>query len=59
MLKFVCEQNKYNKRDTNGSEKHEEYQYINLLRDIVNHGTMQKGRNGNVLQHLVLQCISI
>ena len=49
MLKFVCEQNKYNKRDTTGSGKHEEYQYINLLRDIINHGIMQEGRNGNVL----------
>ena len=45
----MCEQNKYNKRDTTGSEKHEEYQYINLLRDIINHGIMQEGRNGNVL----------
>ena len=47
MLKFVCEQNKYNNRDTKQDEKHEEYQY--KLRDIVNHGTMQKVRNGNVL----------
>ena len=29
MLKFVCEQNKYNNRDTKQDEKHEEYQYIN------------------------------
>ena len=49
MLKFVCEQNKYNNRDTSESDKHEEYQYINLLRDIINHGIMQEGRNGNVL----------
>ena len=49
MLKFVCEQNKFKKREASCGEKHEEYQYINLLRDIINHGTMQKGRNGNVL----------
>ena len=28
---------------------HEENQYINLIEDIINHGTMVKGRNGNAL----------
>ena len=27
--------------------EHEEYQYLNLLHDILQHGVMEKGRNGN------------
>ena len=29
------------------SREHEEYQYLNLLHDILEHGVMEKGRNGN------------
>jgi len=28
-------------------DEHEEYQYLNLIHDILEHGTMEKGRNGN------------
>jgi len=48
MLRFVSNLNKYNNRDTN-NDYHPEYQYLNLLRDIIEHAKMQKGRNGNVL----------
>lgn len=33
-----------NSQDVN---EHEEYQYLNLLHDILEHGVMEKGRNGN------------
>lgn len=35
--------------DTNpdNDQEHEEYQYLNLLHDILEHGVMEKGRNGN------------
>jgi thymidylate synthase len=45
MLKNVLEINKY--RDGNKNSKyHEEYQYLNLLKDILNEGHIEKGRNG-------------
>ena len=47
MLKKIVEINKFPNRDTSG-EKHEEYQYINLLNDILTDGTLERGRNGNV-----------
>lgn len=49
MLRNVSELNKYKNRDRNGSERHEEYQYINLLTDLLNEGTLEKGRNGMVI----------
>jgi len=47
MLKNVVEINKHKNRDQS-KPKHEEYQYINLLKDIINEGSMEKGRNGYV-----------
>jgi len=45
MLKNAIDINKYKNRDkTQGY--HEEYQYLNLLQDILNEGNMEKGRNG-------------
>ena len=40
-----------NKHDNNDLKKkyHEEYQYLNLLKDILDLGTIEKGRNGNTL----------
>ena len=46
MLKNVVEINKHKNRDTS-QPKHEEYQYLNLLKDIINEGSMEEGRNGN------------
>ena len=46
MLKNIAELNKYRNRDTL-QPKHEEYQYLNLLTDIINEGSMEEGRNGN------------
>ena len=46
MLKNVAEYNKYKNRDTS-KPKHEEYQYLNLLNDILNEGHDETGRNGN------------
>ena len=45
MLSLVLDTNKYNNRDKNG-EYHEEYQYLNLIRDVINNGSDENGRNG-------------
>jgi len=47
MLKRVVECNKYKNRDAKSSEKHDEYQYLNLLQDILDEGHDEVGRNGN------------
>ena len=47
MLKHEINLNKYKNRDISG-EYHEEYQYLNLLSDLMKHGTLEQGRNGNV-----------
>jgi thymidylate synthase len=49
MLKHAIDLNKYKGRDrgnNNEGKYHEEYQYLNLLHDIMNEGTMEEGRNG-------------
>ena len=48
MLKFAIDINKYKDRDTK-NDYHEEYQYLNLLKDIIDHGSHEQGRNGPVL----------
>ena len=48
MLKFAIDINKYKDRDTK-NDYHEEYQYLNLLKDIIDHGSHEQGRNGAVL----------
>jgi len=45
MLKHVVDLNKFKNRDKNNNY-HEEFQYINLIQDILNEGTIEKGRNG-------------
>ena len=45
MLKHVVDLNKFKNRDST-QEYHEEYQYLNLIQDILNEGTIEKGRNG-------------
>ena len=47
MLKNVVEINKHKGRDIS-KPKHEEYQYLNLLKDIMDEGSMEDGRNGYV-----------
>jgi len=48
MLTKVLNINKH--KDRNKEEKlHEEYQYINLLKDILDEGFLQNGRNGKTL----------
>ena len=47
MLRRVVECNQYRNRDANSSDKHEEYQYLNLLQDIIDEGHNEVGRNGN------------
>ena len=51
MLKNIVESNKIKKTtDTNqhkhDSTKHEEYQYLNLIHDIIHEGSFAEGRNG-------------
>ena len=45
MLKYAVDINKYKNRDQN-ADYHEEYQYLNLLKDLMEHGTLEEGRNG-------------
>ena len=45
MLKNVVDINKHKNRDIT-KDKHEEYQYLNLLKDLMEHGTLEEGRNG-------------
>jgi thymidylate synthase len=47
MLKNVLHLNKHKDRDPTKAF-HEEYQYLNLLNDIIKDGSMETGRNGNV-----------
>lgn len=46
MLKHAININKYKDRDIN-NDYHEEYQYLNLLKDLMEHGMLEEGRNGN------------
>jgi thymidylate synthase len=50
MIKYAVNINKYKyRKDSLGSDYyHEEYQYINLLKDIIEHGSIENGRNGTV-----------
>lgn len=45
MLKYALKLNNYKNRDTSETP-HEEYQYLNLLQDILNNGSIEEGRNG-------------
>lgn len=45
MLTNLCEYNKFDKNNKNAI-KHEEYQYLNLINDILSHGSLEEGRNG-------------
>ena len=45
MLSLVLENNKYKNRNQT-TEYHEEFQYINLISDVINYGTLEVGRNG-------------
>ena len=44
-MKYAIDLNKYKDRDQN-ADYHEEYQYLNLLKDLMQHGTLEEGRNG-------------
>jgi thymidylate synthase len=46
MLKNIVEINKHKGRDPS-NPRHEEYQYLNLLKDIIDEGVDEVGRNGN------------
>jgi thymidylate synthase len=46
MLKNAVNCNKYKNQEVRG-ERHEEYQYLNLLNDIMTEGFDETGRNGN------------
>lgn len=48
MLKNVIETNCYSKDDTEKKNRHEEYQYLNLLDDLLVEGNDETGRNGKV-----------
>ena len=49
MLKNVVEINKHKERDTS-NPKHEEYQYLNLLQDLLREGNLEEGRNGKTIR---------
>ena len=48
MLRYAIDLNKYKDRDPRPGKDnyHEEYQYLNLLKDLMEHGTLEEGRNG-------------
>lgn len=51
MLKNIVEGNKFKNinnesTDQHKSEKHDEYQYLNLINDIIHEGSFTQGRNG-------------
>ena len=48
MLKIALDTLKYGE-SKNPEDKHDEYQYINLIKHILEYGTMIEGRNGNAL----------
>lgn len=48
MLKIALDSLKYGE-SKNPEDKHDEYQYINLIKHIFDYGTMIEGRNGNAL----------
>jgi thymidylate synthase len=50
MLKYAIDLNKYKDRDPRPGKDnyHEEYQYLNLLKDLMEHGSLEEGRNGPV-----------
>ena len=45
MLSQILNSNKYMNRDPSNNY-HEEFQYINLINDVINHGSYEEGRNG-------------
>ena len=45
MLSTLSDRNKFDNSYNHGF-KHEEFQYINLINDILQHGSLEKGRNG-------------
>jgi thymidylate synthase len=48
--RYNCDTPNHDRGDEHEHEhEHEEYQYLNLLNDILEHGVMEKGRNGNTL----------
>ena len=52
MLKISLHNNKFKERNSNlnsTNDFHEEYQYIHLLNDIIQHGEHHNGRNGDTL----------
>ena len=49
MLKNVVEINKHKGRDIS-KPKHEEYQYLNLLQDLLQEGKLEEGRNGKTIR---------
>ena len=49
MLKVSSKINKIKRYNCDTPEQHDEYQYLNLLNDILENGIMEKGRNGNTL----------
>jgi len=50
MLKYTLNLNKYKGRDPRPAKEnhHDEYQYLNLLKDIIEEGNIEEGRNGKV-----------
>jgi thymidylate synthase len=49
MLKNVVDINKHKGRDPS-KPKHEEYQYLNLLQDLLQEGQLEEGRNGKTIR---------
>ena len=49
MLRKTLEKAKYSREEESDHISHDEYQYINLIKDILEEGSMEEGRNGKAL----------
>lgn len=50
LLEYIREKyDNWNKVDTHLNSSHDEYQYLDLVKDILENGTLEKGRNGDTL----------
>lgn len=47
--RYNCDTSEQHDNDKTHNHEHEEYQYLNLLHDILEYGVMEKGRNGNTI----------
>jgi hypothetical protein len=58
-MEYVADQYRIFDKSTHDKSTHEEYQYLNIVRNIIDNGTWKEGRNGKTKSILVIQCVSL